>query len=320
MADSQTKISEGDFISAPQLALDVTPAAAPSAAPSAAVAKSGGAATLRALVATLRHIAMPVLLALAEVRAAQAQKNEGDAAAADKSNAAAEAALFQQLIGAAVALARSASAEMGAEEAEEADWARWQVAASAAQLVAVHYKATAQVLSAEAAGQLVAAVNTARLSFRGPIAESVPADNSVGSFRARMLDALVPVVGAVAQYAFSRTEHQLLSEVTARLLKTADQATRALAPAGMEPKDWRLLSWHVLKSAGQLYAEAHYTEADRLLYMPAEERKAYFTAHNNLPPLDKLWHNFDRRMAMLVTLAAYIDIPETARLDAAKWE
>lgn len=33
-------------------------------------------------------------------------------------------------------------------------------------------------------------------------------------------------------------------------------------------------------------------------------------------PMDRVWQAFDQRVSMLATLAAYLEIPETATLDA----
>ncbi|MFA5040571.1 MAG: hypothetical protein WC464_02935, partial [Bdellovibrionales bacterium] len=121
------------------------------------------------------------------------------------------------------------------------------------------------------------------------------------------------------QYSFGRSEHALLAEVAEKLIKTADQVTRALAPTGATPEEWRLLCWHVLKAAGQVYMESHFAEADRLLYMPAEERAAYFAQYGQVVPMQQVWQAFNQRMAMLATLATYLDVPEAARLDAGGW-
>jgi hypothetical protein len=147
--------------------------------------------------------------------------------------------------------------------------------------------------------------------------ENMP--NSIATFRAKMLEAMVPVVGAVAQYSFNRSEHALLAEAAERLVKTADQVTRALAPTGATPEEWRLLCWHVLKAAGQVYTEAHMAEADRLVYMPPEERAAYFAQYGQIPPMTQVWQSFNQRMAMLATLATYLEVPESARLDGGGW-
>jgi hypothetical protein len=144
--------------------------------------------------------------------------------------------------------------------------------------------------------------------------------NTVATFRAKMLETLVPVVGAVAQYSFGRAEHALLAEVAERLVRTADQVTRALAPAGSTAEEWRLLCWNVLKAAGQIYTESHYAEADRLLYMNPDERAAYFTKHGNIVPMTQVWQAFNQRMAMLATLATYLDVPASAQLDAQAWQ
>jgi hypothetical protein len=147
-----------------------------------------------------------------------------------------------------------------------------------------------------------------------------PIPNTVATFRAKMMEAMVPVVGAVAQYAFGRSEHALLAEVAEKLIKTADQVTRALAPAGCTPDQWRLLCWNVLKAAGSIYTESHYAEADRLLYMNPDERAAYYAQHGNIPPMTQVWQAFNQRMAMLATLATYLDVPASAQLDSEGWQ
>lgn len=98
--------------------------------------------------------------------------------------------------------------------------------------------------------------------------------NTAATFRARLIDALAPVVGAVAQYSYGRPEHALLSDVTARIFKMGDQVTRALAPRGLSAEDWRILTWNVVRALCQLYSDAHYAEADRLLYLDPTERDA----------------------------------------------
>lgn len=265
---------------------------------------------MKALAVALRHVGGPLLVALLEA-APQEQRPDG---LVRRINFEA----FPQLIDSAATLARQIADVMEGDQSPVA--LRWGAISAACQLVAANYKATGQALDPETARPILEAVNALPDKFKnlttgGP--EPVP--NQVATFRAKMLEALVPVVGAVAQYSFGRAEHGLLAEVAERLMKTADQITRSLAPVGSTPEQWRLLCWVVLKSAGQIYADSHYTEADRLLYMNPDDRAAYFAKYGNVLPMTHIWQGFNQRMALLATLGAYLEVPPAARLDEEGW-
>lgn len=80
-----------------------------------------------------------------------------------------------------------------------------------------------------------------------------------------------------------------------------------------------MLCWNVMRAAGQIYADCHFAEADRLLYMSAEDRAAYFAQHGNVPPMTQVWQAFNQRMAMLATLAMYLEVPANAGLEEEAW-
>ncbi len=265
---------------------------------------------MKALAVALRHVGGPLLVALLEA----APQEQGASGTTRRVNLEA----FPILIDSAANLARQIANVIEGEAAPVA--LRWGAISAACQLVAANYKATGQPLDAETAGPILDVVNALPEKFKnlttGGI-ESVP--NQVATFRAKMLEALVPVVGAVAQYSFGRAEHGLLAEVAERLMKTADQITRSLAPVGSTPEQWRLLCWVVLKSAGQIYADSHYAEADRLLYMNPDDRAAYFAKHGNVVPMTQVWQEFNQRMALLATLGAYLEVPPAAKLDEEGW-
>jgi len=217
-------------------------------------------------------------------------------------------------------LSQKLAAQVGASEDQVDAWVRGALAGASAQVVGAAYKTSGRVMTEEEAERIAAIAIELQGKFKAQIPpgqENLP--NTVATFRAKMLEAMVPVVGAVAQYSFGRSEHALLAEVAEKLVRTADQVTRALAPTGATPEEWRLLCWHVLKAAGQVYMESHFTEADRLLYMPADERAAYFAEHGQIVPMHQVWQAFNQRMAMLATLATYLDVPESACLDAGGW-
>jgi hypothetical protein len=114
---------------------------------------------------------------------------------------------------------------------------RWALAGSASQVVAANFRATGSPMKEEDAKRLAAVAAQLQAKFKNQIpagGETIP--NTVAPFRAKMMEAMVPVIGAVAQYAFGRAEHDLLAEVAERLVKTSDQVTRALAASGSTPR------------------------------------------------------------------------------------
>jgi hypothetical protein len=272
------------------------------------------ASRMQTLLTTFRQIGMPLLQALMDVPAGA----QGEAAQPAVPNT----EQFNALVDSTVTLSRELSSQLGASEDQTDAWVRWALAGAASQVVAAHYKAAGQPLPAEEAKRLAAIAIDLQNKFKSvmPTAAAEPMPNTVATFRAKMMEAMVPVVGALAQYSFGRAEHALLAEVAEKLVKTADQVTRALAPAGCTPEQWRLLCWHVLRASGQIYTESHYAEADRLLYMNPDDRAAYFAQHNNVPPMTQVWQAFNQRMAMLATLATYLDVPASAQLDGQGWQ
>ncbi len=271
-------------------------------------------ARMQTLLTAFRQVGMPILQALTEARPAGAP---GEAPQPAESRI----DQFGALIDSTVTLARELSAQVGASEDQIDAWVRWSLAGAASQVVASHYRATGQALSPELAKHLAATTGDLQAKFKTQIPagnETLP--NTLATFRAKMMEALVPVIGAVAQYSFGRAEHALLAEVSERLVRTADQVTRALAPSGCSPEQWRLLCWNVLKASGQIYTDSHYAEADRLLYMNPDERTAYFAKNGNVVPMTQVWQAFNQRMAMLATLATYLEAPPSAQLDAQAWQ
>lgn len=269
-------------------------------------------ARMQTLLASFRQIGMPLLQVLAEGTGQDQQKNES----ADQ----AKAQQFGELVDSAIQLSVEMAKEIGASETELEPAVRWALSGSASQVVAASYRATGKAMTAEEAVHLAGLAGQLQDRFKSQIpvgGESIP--NTVATFRAKMMEAMVPVIGAVAQYSFGRGEHELLAEVCERLVKMSDQVTRSVAEPGSTPEQWRLLCWNILRAAGQIYAESHYAEADRILYMAPDDRAAYLAQHGTNIPMTQVWQAFNQRMAMLATLATYLDVPSSAQLETQGW-
>ena len=273
-------------------------------------------ARMQTLLTTFRQVGMPLLTALTETPAAGAQGAENPPKPPGLNGE-----QFGALVESTVILSQQLASKLGASDDQLDSWVRWSLAGAASQVVAAHFKATGQPLPLEEAERLANIAIELQTKFKAQIpGGNEPIPNTVATFRAKMMEAMVPVVGSIAQYSFGRAEHGLLAEVAEKLIKTADQVTRALAPAGCTPEQWRLLCWNVLKAAGQIYTESHYAEADRLLYMNPDERASYFAQHGQVVPMTQVWQAFNQRMAMLATLATYLDVPASAQLDTQGWQ
>ncbi len=267
-------------------------------------------ANIQTLLVAFRQVGAPLMQALAEAPAGAKSDVPGQI----------DTAPFVQLVDSTVELNKALASVLGGQEEQLDPAVRWSLVGAASQVVAASFRSSGHAPSAQEISDLAGIAVTLQEKFKTQIpagGEALP--NTVATFRAQMMEALVPVIGAIAQYAFGRSEHELLADVAERLVRIADQVTRALAEPSATPDQWRLLCWSILRAAGQIYTECHYAEADRLLYMSAEDRAAYFAQHGNTVPMVQVWQAFNQRMAMLATLATYLDVPETAQLEKQAW-
>lgn len=260
---------------------------------------------IQTLLASFRQVGMPLLQAMTEQQGGEGSSGQG-----------LNADVFSGLVDSTVALSRSLANQLGSEEQGMDAAVRWALAGSSSQVVAAHFRATGKALAPQESARLAEIAAKLQVLLKGQVPSGgETTSNTAGTFRAKMIESMVPVIGAMAQYAFGRAEHDLLIEVSEKLVRTADQMTRSLAPAGATPEQWRLLCWTILRASGQIYTECHYAEADRLLYMKPEDRAAYFTQHGNVVPMTQVWQSFNQRMAMLATLATYLEVPALAKLE-----
>lgn len=271
---------------------------------------SQNAANLQTLLVAFRQVGAPLMQALAEAPAGAKTDEAGQI----------DTAQFAGLFDSTVALNQALAQALGGREEQLDPAVRWSLVGAASQVVGASFRSSGRAPTSQEIEDLAAIAVTLQEKFKTQIpagGETLP--NTIATFRAQMLEALVPVIGAIAQYAFGRSEHELLADVAERLVKIADQVTRALAEPSATPEQWRLLCWNILRAAGQIYTECHYAEADRLLYMSAEDRAAYFAQHGNTVPMVQVWQSFNQRMAMLATLATYLDVPDSAQLEKQGW-
>ena len=179
-------------------------------------------------------------------------------------------------------------------------------------LIAGHYRNTGKVPGENDVKRLVTALSAA-LTFAdnfSPAAENTarltaleagvpPADDT--QVMIQCLQALTPVVLVVAAYPFGRPEKKLVQDVTERLVQQAGLMATRLLP-GAAPNDLKLAELTLLRAMAPLYCESHQTETRRMLALDDSARNQAAQANGGVLPLDPVWQDFDRQVAMLGVL------------------
>ncbi len=140
-----------------------------------------------------------------------------------------------------------------------------------------------------------AAENTARLAALG--AGDAPADET--QVMIQCLHALSPVVTTIAGYSFGRSDKKMMQDVTERLVQQAAQMAQRLMPDAPLPER-KLAELNFLRALAPLYCEAHRAETARVMALSDSARQQ--AAPGGMLPLDPLWQDFDRHVALLDVL------------------
>lgn len=223
-----------------------------------------------------------------------------------------DAELLARLISTTVSVSQKVADRIGAQQHPDADWVRWSVAAVMSPVVATQYRVTGKPLNDRDAGRIVSAVD-AVAAFAGDYTEGGYGrealeldDEPAAGLRIKAVNALVPVIGAIARFAFGHPEQTLIRDVLQALQGRVDRVTQRLLDDRANAEERVRFELGILNAACQLYAECHYAEMDRLLDMSPEERADYAREHNNTLPMEPVWDAFDLRMEMLMTVATHL--------------
>jgi hypothetical protein len=249
------------------------------------------AASLDRQLLALRKIVAPLLAAVME-----GQRESGlNASAAE------QLAPFAELIGTTVALTRDLQPQLNDDAAT-----RWHAACGLAEIVAAHFRATAEPLPAEEGGPLIAALSEA---MRGSLAELAPAlaADVQADALARSYKSLAPAVAAVARFSFGRDTLELIEDITRRLTVSALEIAMRLAGVATPAEALQSPLYHaVLEVAGDFYQESHFSEMDRLLAMSPEARNDYVKEHDRKIPMEPVWESLELKLAMMEVMAAHL--------------
>ncbi len=144
-----------------------------------------------------------------------------------------------------------------------------------------------------------AAENTDRLAALGAGDAAAGAPRDETQVMIQCLQALTPVISTIAGYSFGRSDKKMMQEVTERLVQQAGQMAQRLMPEAPLPER-KLAELSFLRALAPLYCEAHRTETARVVALSDSARQQ--AAPGGMLPLEPLWQDFDRHVALLDVL------------------
>lgn len=260
-----------------------------------------------ALVSVIRGIGSPLQSAVSEVSAGLRERGQ-DVTAID------EARAYAQLVQQVVSIGRTTCATLEVNPDELARWngepLRWAILEAIADMVGAHFRAAGLLQPSTIAGQVASAVTG--IALDGARREDLmPGLGHATQARLGldMLKAVPPVVHAVTRYSFGRNPLILSTEVAWELQYKAVECTRRLLAVGSTLEEWHSVYGAFVISAGQLYAEAHFAEAERIARLSPNDRAALSQGE---VPMTGVWEQFDRKVDQLASFAGFMTVPGEA--------
>ncbi|MGB4057537.1 MAG: hypothetical protein WBK77_05595 [Alphaproteobacteria bacterium] len=200
----------------------------------------------------------------------------------------------------------SRSMDMGAT-AEDADSLRVALAALASTLVGAHFKNSGKVPGENDLKRMAAALQTAmaysenftpggdaivRMDTLKALGQPVDAQQAGLQY----IHAFIPVISAVSAFPFGQPEQKLIMDVSAQLMRKAEDV-RASVFGDAPPEDRKRLELSILGALAEMYASCHTMETTRMMAMTEEQRVLGGVG------LESVWKSFDLRVGILSALA-----------------
>lgn len=227
----------------------------------------------------------------------------------------AEATLVAELLTRAVQAGVELATAMDIRESgPESESVRLALTSLAGPLVGGHYQNTGRVPTDAEITKLVTALsatltfadnfspaagNTARLSALNT--DTPPVDDT--QVMMQCLQSLTPLVQVIAAYPFGRPERKMVQDVTERLVRQAGTMALRLLPGTNNPSDLKQAELVLVRAMAPLYCAAHNSETRRVMALDENARNQAAQTSGGVMPLDTLWQDFDRQVAMLDILA-----------------
>ncbi len=268
-------------------------------------------AQMMVTLAAFRDLATPILNAVAETGGPNADDPNRPEKTPENN-----AAIFGELLQNVGDLSKQVANQLGYDDNQKYDGVRWEVSKIMAQLVASYFRAAAAPMPMAKAEEVLPIMQSAV-----PMVPEImdvtqpqsPADTIMPQVRA--INHMIPVLSAIARFAFGRPENEVMADIAEKLLNRTQQMSREHVSAEISDSEKKQFEDGILEALGKIYAESHYAEMDRLLDMPPEERAKYVQSYNNKPPMEPVWQAFDLRVGMLIALIKSIAIPDGSQLD-----
>lgn len=217
-----------------------------------------------------------------------------------------DAQTIASLLSRAVEMSVNMSQNMDLKGSEEdADSIRLALAALAGPLISEVYKATGKVpdeSDIKRMNKTMEAVLTFSDNFAPSISHiarlksledtAIHADEDQNTIY--VLQALLPVLGAVAEFPFGQQETALIQDIYKKLQGDAESMTKhLLGDAEPDQSKARYVELMVLKALGKLYAESHKTQTKTLLQQQQSGAEAQEVT------MDAVWQSYDMKVSML---------------------
>lgn len=258
------------------------------------------------LLQVMEKIGSPLISSVNDV-SARLHTSKGQKAGGESDNLNDEAEKIAGLLNKSVQLALSTSELFEIpEEEEKADSLRLALTAMAGPLLANHYRMTTKIpedadlkrfkstfnaVMTFADSFDVAADATARLDQIDK--DFYPADKT--QIHILYLQAMVPVLNAVASFSFGHQENKLVKEVTDTLLKRTRDIREEIVSDANEKKSAQC-DLALLRALSIIYSQCHFSEMARLMSLPADKRE------KEPGTLDPVWKAFEARASLLKIL------------------
>jgi len=257
----------------------------------------------------LEKIGAPLMAAVTDI-----YTRTSPAAGAD--DVAAQAQRLAELLAKTILTSTQLSARLNLQAAPESNEAlSLALAALCADLIAAQYRQTGKVPDEMDIKRAVMALE-AVISFGDnftlgaePILRLValepgvePADEA--QIELQYLNALVPVVNAVADYSFGQQEKKLAQDIAERLITQAAGLRRIFTNEPAESKGAKQAELKILRGLALVYVECHEAEKRRLLTLDDAARAQALQAGGGTLSVAPVWQAFDLRLSMMEHLGA----------------
>ena len=249
------------------------------------------------LLQILETIGSPLMSAIIAGTAPDSQENP-------QQDAQAIAALLGKTVEASIELGNIM--DINPAEAQD-DTLRVALAGLAGPLVAAQYSKRAQVPESVDLKKMTSSLQ-AVLTFSdnfSPTAETVERlknlqanGQPVDEYQTQIqyMQALMPVVEAIAAFPFGQAEAKLIMDVSDKLVKKSVELREALLPGVSDEAVQKRIELGLLRVLGGLYSACHKIETQKAMSMSEDQRAAGLS-------MDPVWKGFDVRCAMLEALA-----------------